>query len=104
MASYLDQGLPESVRDALVGLQHDAPSMSTELVAGEVEAEHGAPPAEVVAEWEPIPIAAASIGHFDEFVLEDRVTNIDADGRGRSSRAGRSGRVGPEREQIPRNT
>ena len=33
MASYLDQGLPEPVRDALAQLQQDAPSMAPELAA-----------------------------------------------------------------------
>ena len=28
MVSYLDEGLPEHVRDALAQLQHDAPPMS----------------------------------------------------------------------------
>ena len=32
MASYLDQGLPEPVREALAQLQADAPPMSYELV------------------------------------------------------------------------
>jgi predicted unusual protein kinase regulating ubiquinone biosynthesis (AarF/ABC1/UbiB family) len=34
MASYLDQGLPEPVRDALAQLQSDAPPMAYELAAG----------------------------------------------------------------------
>ncbi len=62
MASYLDQGLPEHVRLALADLQSDAPPMSPELAAGMIRAELGAPPEEVFAEWDPIPIAAASIG------------------------------------------
>ena len=37
MASYLDQGLPEHVRDALAELQHDAPPMSAELAAAMIE-------------------------------------------------------------------
>ncbi len=44
MASYLDVGLPDHVREALAGLQQDAPPMSAELTAGVVEAELGAPP------------------------------------------------------------
>jgi predicted unusual protein kinase regulating ubiquinone biosynthesis (AarF/ABC1/UbiB family) len=62
MASYLDQGLPEHVREVLAGLQHDAPPMSAELAAGMIAAELGAPPEEVFAEWDPVPIASASIG------------------------------------------
>lgn len=62
MASYLDQGLPEHVRDALAQLQHDAPPMSAELSASMVEQELGAPPDVVFAQWDPVPIASASIG------------------------------------------
>jgi predicted unusual protein kinase regulating ubiquinone biosynthesis (AarF/ABC1/UbiB family) len=75
MASYLDQGLPEPVRDALAQLQTDAPPMAPELAAEVVEAELGAPPDVVFAEWSPVPLAAASIGqvhrartHGDELV------------------------------------
>lgn len=62
MVSYLAPGLPEPVRDALAQLQHDAPPMSPELAAEVVADELGAPPGEVFAEWDPVPIAAASIG------------------------------------------
>ncbi|MEO7430427.1 MAG: AarF/UbiB family protein, partial [Acidimicrobiales bacterium] len=36
--------------------------MSGELAAGVIEAELGAPPSELFAEWDPVPIASASIG------------------------------------------
>ena len=62
MASYLDQGLPEHVRAALAELQGDAPPMHPELAAGVVRQELGHDPEEVFAEWDPVPIAAASIG------------------------------------------
>jgi predicted unusual protein kinase regulating ubiquinone biosynthesis (AarF/ABC1/UbiB family) len=62
MASYLDQGLPEPVRDALAELQTNAPPMSAELAAGVITAELGAPPDVVFAEWDEVPLAAASIG------------------------------------------
>ena len=53
MASYLDQGLPEPVRDALSRLQADAPPMSYEL---------GDDPEKVFARFDRVPIASASIG------------------------------------------
>ncbi len=62
MASYLDQGLPEHVREALAELQHDAPPMSAELAASMIEEQLGARPEKVFAQWDPLPIASASIG------------------------------------------
>ncbi len=62
MASYLDSGMPPHVREALAQLQSDAPPMSAELAAGVVESELGSPPETLFAEWDPVPIASASIG------------------------------------------
>src|SRR5690606_4816056 len=62
MASYLAVGLPESTRAALAELQRDAPPMSAELAASVVERELGAPPEELFLEWDPVPLASASIG------------------------------------------
>ncbi len=62
MASYLDEGLPEPMRLALAQLRSDAPPMSSELAADVIEAELGGRPDEIFVEWDPLPIAAASIG------------------------------------------
>jgi len=62
MASYLDDGMPEPMRDALASLQQDAPPMAPELCAAVVREELGDVPERVFAQWDPTPIAAASIG------------------------------------------
>ncbi len=62
MASYLDTGLPDAARQTLASLQSDAPPMSAELAAEQIERELGKPPEELFLEWDPVPIAAASIG------------------------------------------
>lgn len=62
MASYLDTGLPDPVRQTLASLQSDAPPMAPELAADQIERELGQPPDRLFAEWDPVPIAAASIG------------------------------------------
>ncbi|HRW36977.1 MAG: AarF/ABC1/UbiB kinase family protein [Acidimicrobiales bacterium] len=71
MASYLDQGMPPATREILRQLQAEAPPMAPELAAGVVEAELGAPPTEVFAEWDPVPIASASIGQVHRAMLHD---------------------------------
>jgi predicted unusual protein kinase regulating ubiquinone biosynthesis (AarF/ABC1/UbiB family) len=71
MASYLDQGLPEHVRHALAELQHQAPPMSAELAAGVVRDELGAPPETIFAEWDPTPIASASIGQVHRAITRE---------------------------------
>src|SRR5690242_15624957 len=55
MASYLDDGIPEPVRDALASLQHDAPPMAPELCAEVVRSELGDVPDRLFAAWDPVP-------------------------------------------------
>lgn len=71
MASYLDQGMPEPVREALAQLQADAPPMAPELAASVIRSELGGEPEDVFAEWDPVPIAAASIGQVHRALTRD---------------------------------
>ena len=71
MASYLDEGLPEPVRDALSTLQASAPPMAPELASDVILAELGAHPERLFEEWDPEPIAAASIGQVHRAITRD---------------------------------
>jgi hypothetical protein len=71
MQSYLDDSLPPAWRDALAGLQADAPPMAPELAAEVVVAELGAPPEELFQEWDPRPVAAASVGQVHRAITRD---------------------------------
>ncbi len=71
MASYLDVGLPDHAREALAGLQQDAPPMSAELAAGLIERELGAGPDSLFLEWDPAPLASASIGQVHRAITRD---------------------------------
>ncbi|MEZ5258904.1 MAG: AarF/UbiB family protein [Ilumatobacteraceae bacterium] len=79
MASYLDDGLPEPLRVALGQLQSSAPPMSSELAAGVIEAELGARPEDLFVEWDPTPIAAASIGQVHRAIVKDPDSGIERD-------------------------
>jgi predicted unusual protein kinase regulating ubiquinone biosynthesis (AarF/ABC1/UbiB family) len=71
MMSFLGDALPPEAQAALAGLQADAPPMAPALAAEVVRAELGAEPEEVFRRWEPVPVAAASIGQVHRAVLAD---------------------------------
>lgn len=62
MASYLDEGMPEPMREALAGLRSDAPPMPGDLALSEIEAGLGRPLHELFDHIEAEPVASASIG------------------------------------------
>jgi len=71
LASFLDDGMPEPARLALAQLQQDAPPMSAELAARVVEEDLGQSPDRLFAQWDPVPIAAASIGQVHRAMTTD---------------------------------
>ncbi len=73
MASYVDESVPAPIREVLAQLQQDAPPMSAELAAQVVEEGLGRQPDKAFAEWDPVPIAAASIGQVHRAITHDDV-------------------------------
>jgi predicted unusual protein kinase regulating ubiquinone biosynthesis (AarF/ABC1/UbiB family) len=71
MASYVDDGLAPAVRRTLSRLQDSIPPMSPELAAGVVTEDLGLPPERAFKEWDPEPIAAASIGQVHRAITHD---------------------------------
>jgi predicted unusual protein kinase regulating ubiquinone biosynthesis (AarF/ABC1/UbiB family) len=77
MASYLDEGLGQPMRDALAQLQSHAPPMSPDLAAEVITKELGDSPDRVFVEWDPNPIAAASIGQVHRALVVDPDLGIE---------------------------
>jgi predicted unusual protein kinase regulating ubiquinone biosynthesis (AarF/ABC1/UbiB family) len=77
MASYLDEGLPGPMREALASLQSNAPPMSAELAAQVIREELGRHPDDLFVEWDPRPLASASIGQVHRAVVVDPATGLE---------------------------
>ena len=75
MASYVDGLVPEDHRQAyetaLSTLRAQAPTSSPAAIHAAVEEDLGAPMGELFAEWDPVPIASASIGQVHRARLHD---------------------------------
>ncbi len=71
MASFIAEGLPPDARAALESLQSDGPSMSPALVDQVVREEFGDTPRTLFRRWDPVAIAAASVGQVHRAELHD---------------------------------
>ncbi|MCC5953156.1 MAG: AarF/ABC1/UbiB kinase family protein [Acidimicrobiia bacterium] len=71
LASVIADGLPPEARQALASLQADVPPMDPALAADVVRAELGAGPEQLFRSWDPMPVAAASIGQVHRAVTSD---------------------------------
>jgi predicted unusual protein kinase regulating ubiquinone biosynthesis (AarF/ABC1/UbiB family) len=71
MLSFIADGLPPEAQAALATLQADVPPMSPSLAEGVIRSELGADPDQLFLEWNPVPVAAASIGQVHRAVMPD---------------------------------
>jgi predicted unusual protein kinase regulating ubiquinone biosynthesis (AarF/ABC1/UbiB family) len=71
MVSFIAEGLPPEAQAALATLQADVPPMAPSLAARVVREELGDEPERLFLDWDPVPVAAASIGQVHRAVLGD---------------------------------
>jgi predicted unusual protein kinase regulating ubiquinone biosynthesis (AarF/ABC1/UbiB family) len=71
MVSFVADGLPPEARAALETLQQDVAPMAPSLAEQVVREELGAAAEDLFLSWDPVPVAAASIGQVHRAVLPD---------------------------------
>lgn len=71
MASAASDLLPKEMTESLKKLQREAPPMSYEVIAQQIEDELGQPPEMLFRSFEKIPFASASIGQVHRAVTDD---------------------------------
>ena len=71
MLSFIAEGLPPEAKAALATLQADVPPMAPSLAEGVILAELGERPEKLFLDWDPVPVAAASIGQVHRAVMPD---------------------------------
>ena len=71
MLSFIAEGLPPEAQAALATLQADVPPMAPSLAEKVIRDELGEDPNQLFLDWEPVPIAAASIGQVHRAVMPD---------------------------------
>lgn len=73
LLSFVVEALPPEAQQSLASLQSDAPPMAPEAAAAVVRAELGAEPEKVFLDWQPVPVAAASVGQVHRAVTHHGV-------------------------------
>ena len=71
MLSFIADGLPKEAQAALATLQADVPPMAPSLAEQVVRDELGEDPERLFLDWDPVPVAAASIGQVHRAVMPD---------------------------------
>ena len=71
LVSFIAEGLPPEAQAALATLQADVPPMAPSLAEGVILTELGADPEQLFLDWDPVPVAAASVGQVHRAVLRD---------------------------------
>jgi len=71
MISFIAEGLPPEAQAALASLQQDVPPMAPSLAESVIRDELGAGPETLFLDWDPTPVAAASIGQVHKAVTHD---------------------------------
>ncbi|MBW2278221.1 MAG: AarF/ABC1/UbiB kinase family protein [Deltaproteobacteria bacterium] len=71
MASLSTDILPKEIAEPLAALRKDAPPVSFDVIASQIETELGSPPEELYRSFDRAPYAAASIGQVHRAVTDD---------------------------------
>ena len=71
LVSFIVEALPAEAQQALASLQSEAPPMAPSLAEQVLVEELGCHPTRLFRDWEPVPVAAASIGQVHRAVLRD---------------------------------
>lgn len=71
LLSFIVEALPDDAQQALATLQSDAKPMAPALAAKMVTDELGQPPERIFLDWQPVPVAAASVGQVHRAVTRD---------------------------------
>ena len=69
LVGFIAEGLPPEAQEVLASLQADAPPMPEGVAEQVIEAQFGQPVDKLFLDWNPTPVAAASIGQVHKAVL-----------------------------------